>query len=140
MHEWLRKITYHKGGLEIAFVPYGHGSLRPNNTVTDLNIPTPEVKEYNQILCQCQPKSLPFTKKKTIDSKHLPYTQFIFEWPILSDRFWVLVYILRKIVTNSLFFSKNNIQVLVSRTNFFTNFFLDTYFFKLARDYTLNLP
>ena len=24
------------------------------------------------------------------------YTQFIFEWPILSDRFWVLVYILRK--------------------------------------------
>ena len=68
------------------------------------------------------------------------YTQFIFEWPFLSDRFWVLVYILRKIVTNSLFFSKNNIQVLVSRTNFFTNFFLDTYFFKLARDYTLNLP
>ena len=50
--------------------------------------------------------------------KRLSYTQFIFEWPILSDRFWVLVCILKKIVTNSLLFSKNNIQAPVSRTNF----------------------
>ena len=44
----------------------------------------------------------------------LVYTQYEIEWPFLSDRFWSLVYFLKKIVSNSLVFSKINIQVIVS--------------------------
>ena len=66
------------------------------------------------------------------------YTQFIFEWPILTDRFWVLVYILKKIVSNSLFFSKNNIQRVQFPEQFFYKTMSHAIARKFSKEYTLN--